>query len=530
MTGREAFPVHVVSARSLVPAMAEWHSGCLEKVTMRWWVRAMATALAVVGLATATSTMTSQTRHDHLAARLAGPESELDGRPNIVFVMTDDMRDDDLDHMPLTRRQLADHGMEFTDAISPHPLCCPARASLVTGQYAQNNGVQHNRGPHGGFAALDPTMEASSWFRDAGYRTGFVGKFLNGYGPRHTPPAGWTSWDALSRKIYNYIDFTMSNDGRPQHFRGSYATDVIAHRTEALVRRFSRSGQPFLIYSWHLAPHYRIGPEGRELPPAAARDRHRFRNAVPAATSRRPMDRASVRTQPRYFQGRRPISGRALKAEHRARLRALQSVDRAVDRLIRTLATEGVLDNTYVVFTSDNGFLLGEHRFIGKNVLSDAALQVPLLVRGPGITGGTTSDLPVTLVDLPATFAALAGIAPHWSVDGVSLEPVLRGDDQSFRDTTLVQTGSEHGDGWAYRGVRTSRYLYALRGDEGLLYDRLLDPNETTNHFADPAYGAVRDELERRRAVLVECRASACNQSFGPVPEPQVPPVHRERQ
>ena len=145
------------------------------------------------------------------------PTAEADGptRPNLVFVLTDDMRDDDLDHMPITRRLLADQGMEFTDAISPHPLCCPARAQLATGQYAQNNGVQHNRGVHGGFQALDPTQEASTWFRSNGYRTGFVGKFLNGYGPRDVRPDGWTRWDALTRGVYDYVDFSMTGDGDP---------------------------------------------------------------------------------------------------------------------------------------------------------------------------------------------------------------------------------------------------------------------------------------------------------------------------
>ena len=135
-------------------------------------------------------------------------------RPNVVFVLTDDMRDDDLDHMPITRRLLADEGMEFTDAISPHPLCCPARAQLATGQYAQNNGVQHNRGVHGGFEALDPTQEASSWFRDSGYATGFVGKFLNGYGPRDPRPAGWTRWDALN-------DGGTARENRPRSRRAA---------------------------------------------------------------------------------------------------------------------------------------------------------------------------------------------------------------------------------------------------------------------------------------------------------------------
>jgi arylsulfatase A-like enzyme len=495
---------------------------------MRVWVRAMAAAVAFICVAAAMTSITTSAGHNRASLSIVEPGSAPGTRPNIVFVMTDDMRQDDLQHMPLTRRALAAEGMEFTEAISPHPLCCPARASLVTGQYAQNNGVQHNRGVHGGFAALDPAMEASTWFRHAGYRTGFVGKFLNGYGPRHRPPAGWTSWDALSRKVYNYVDFTMTNNGRPQHFADSYVTDVIAERTESLVRRFSRSGEPFVVYSWHLAPHYRIGPEGRELPPAAAQDRRRFRTATPAAAVRRTVDKSAVRAQPRYFRGRRPISGQALKAEHRARLRSLQSVDRAVEGLVKTLEVEGVLDRTYIVFTSDNGFLLGEHRFIGKNVLSDAALRVPLLIRGPGVAAGSRSKLPVSLVDLPVTFAALAGITPHWPVDGMSLVPTLRGDEQFFRDTTLVQTGSEHGDGWAYRGVRTERYLYARRDGEGLLYDRLLDPAETINHFDDPAYAPVRDELELRREQLVGCQAQGCNQAFGPLPEP-LPSTEAER-
>src|SRR5687767_3076502 len=165
---------------------------------MRAWAQSITAALLFVLVATlATVTVNgSSSRADSVRmvqttqdptedARqdpTGAPQTE-DDRPNIVFVLTDDMRDDDLDHMPITRRLLAEQGMEFTDAISPHPLCCPARAQLATGQYAQNNGVQHNRGPFGGHSALDPGREASAWFRDAGYQTGFVGKYLNGYDP-----------------------------------------------------------------------------------------------------------------------------------------------------------------------------------------------------------------------------------------------------------------------------------------------------------------------------------------------------------
>ena len=358
------------------------------------------------------------------------PCSVADPRPNIVFVLTDDMRDDDLDHMPITRRLLADQGMEFTDAISPHPLCCPARAQLATGQYAQNNGVQHNRGVHGGFQALDPTREASSWFRDSGYRTGFVGKFLNGYDPQDVRPSGWTRWDALTRGVYDYVDFSMTGDGdaaalhrqlrhlghRGPHQRGR-------HRLRRLRRPVRR---------------LRVAP--RSALPDHARGRSRAAAGAPAGPG--PVRRRApvVVRRPGVRRGRRqrpagvpappaPRRSRAeISAENTARLRSLQAVDRAVGSLVDTLDEQGVLDDTYIVFSSDNGYSLGEHRFVGKDVLTDEALQVPLLVRGPGIAPGSTSDLPVTLVDLPATFAALTGVSPGWQVDGTSLAPTLHGE------------------------------------------------------------------------------------------------------
>ena len=172
--------------------------------------------------------------------------------------------------------------------------------------------------------------------------------------------------------------------------------------------------------------------------------------------------------QPAYLRRRTPVSREEVAAENTARLQTLQSVDRAVGSLVETLDDEGVLDDTYIVFTSDNGYSLGEHRFVGKDVLTDEALQVPLLVRGPDVVAGATSQLPVTLVDLPVTFAALTGVTPQWQVDGTSLAPTLRGEDQPFRDTTLIQTGRTLGDGWSHRGVRTERYLYGTDGVDAL--------------------------------------------------------------
>lgn len=497
---------------------------------MRAWAQSITAALLVVLVATlaTVSTTGGSSAGDAGSVRMvqgtqAPPVAAgaAPSRPNLVFVLTDDMRDDDLDHMPITRRLLADQGMEFTDAISPHPLCCPARAQLATGQYAQNNGVQHNRGEHGGFGALDPTEEASTWFRDSGYRTAFVGKFLNGYGPRDVRPAGWSRWDALTRGVYDYVDFTMTGDGSPRRYTDSYVTSVIEDHTNRAVRDFAQAGDPFVVYAWHLAPHYRISAEGgRGLPPAAPQDERLFLDERPAAFDDPSFDEADVSDQPRYLRNLAPVSRADVLAENTARLQSLQAVDRAVGSLVATLADQGVLDETYIVFTSDNGYSLGEHRFVGKDVLTDEALQVPLLVRGPGVAEGSTSDLPATLVDLPVTFAALTGVDPTWQVDGTSLAPTLHGEVQSFRDTTLIQTGRTLGDGWSHRGVRTERYLYGSDGTDAFLYDRLLDPHEMVNVVDDPAYADVLTALERRRLELVTCAGWTCNQQFGPLPGP----------
>ena len=499
---------------------------------MRAWAQSITAALLVVLVATLATVTANDGSPQSGSVRMvqttqqpsAGPRAE-DDRPNLVFVLTDDMRDGDLEHMPITRHLLADQGMEFTDAISPHPLCCPARAQLATGQYAQNNGVQHNRGVHGGFQALDPTREASSWFRDAGYRTGFVGKFLNGYGPHDVRPSGWSRWDALTRGVYDYVNFSMTGDGDPRRYTDSYITSVIEDHTNRAVRDFAESGDPFVVYAWHLAPHYRITPEGgRGLPPAEPQDQDLFLDTRPQSFDDPAFNEDDVSDQPAYLRNRAAVSRDEVSAENTARLQSLQSVDRAVGSLVDTLADEGVLDNTYIVFSSDNGYSLGEHRFIGKDVLTDEALQVPLLVRGPGIVPGSTSDLPVTLVDLPATFAALTGVSPAWQIDGTSLVPTLQGQEQSFRDTTLIQTGRTLGDGWSHRGVRTERYLYGTDGTDGFLYDHLLDPDEMVNRIDDPAYAEVRAALELRRAELVTCAGWTCNQTFGPLPDPSDAP------
>lgn len=491
------------------------------------WKRVGPALLLIALAALITAPLTRPVESAGSATLVAG----ADDRPNIVLVMTDDQNDYDLQWMPLTREALQADGIEFTDAISPHPLCCPARAELVTGQYAQNNGVRHNAGPHGGFAALDSADTIGAWFTRAGYQTGFVGKYLNGYQARHGAEPGWTRWDALTTGVYDYRDFGFYNDGRGQDlYRDAYVTDAIAERTNEMARELSSDPEPFLLYSFHVAPHYRFDKQVATLPPAASpRVRGRFADARPPSLDKPSFGERRVADQPRVLRNRRVPERTEVRAWFRARVASLQAVDRAVSSLVRTLQQAGEWDNTYLFFTSDNGYALGEHRLMGKNVLVEEAMQVPLLVHGPGIAGGTTSQAPATLVDLPATFADLAGLRPGRVVDGASLVPYLTGRPGDFRDTTLVQTGRSDGDGWDYRGVRTSRYLYAVSGAfsgdgadgaDVVLYDGERDPWQLVNRAEDPAYAEVRARLEERRAQLIGCAGWSCNRAFGELPTP----------
>jgi arylsulfatase A-like enzyme len=445
-------------------------------------------------------------------------------RASVLLITTDDQNATDLRWMPRTRRLLAREGMTFGRALSPHPLCCPARAEILTGQYAQNNGVQHNHGKLGGFPALDGRQTVAVWLHAAGYRTAFTGKFLNEYGQDSDRPPGWTIWDPMVAGIYDYwgTRFRRPRGGD----RGRYSVDAVSDRTVDYLRRLGSGKRPFFLWASHVAPHATAGPRGSWRPPRA---KPRFRNdfaRVHAPTLDKPSLRLHARRERTCVCDREQWTRAGVEHQHRQRLRSLAAVDVAVARAVTTLASIGRLDDTYVVFASDNGVLMGEHGFFGKNVLYDEALRVPLLVRGPGIAHGSSSRLPVTLVDLAPTVLDLARAASGVPQDGVSFLPTLLGRSQPWRDTQLVQTGSRRSAepwlGWAYRGVRTERYTYGVMPATGreLLLDRALDPYELRNRAHDPSYAGVKAVLQGRLGQLVDCRGRSCDRRFGEPPAP----------
>ena len=219
----------------------------------------------------------------------------------------------------------------------------------------------------------------------------------------------------------------------------------------------------------------------------------------------------------------------------RERIRTLQAVDEGVVQMIQALKRNGELDNTYIFFTSDNGFLLGEHNLITKNVPYRQSLRVPMIVRGPGIPQGKVRSQRAMMIDLAPTIAQLGGATPLVTVDGVSLVPALR-KDAPLRETVLIQAGPQTPAdlpyGWWWRGVTTDRYTYARFFADGIeeLYDHAYDPSEVNNVADDPAYADVLAELRRRTQILVTCKSGAeCSQSFGAVPEPDLDAVPTRR-
>ncbi len=439
------------------------------------------------------------------------------GRPNIVLITADDMNASDMAWMPKTRQVLQQRGVEITDFISNHPLCCPARAEILTGQMAHNNGVHHNGGRYGGYHALiDKGNHVGSWLKAAGYKTAFVGKHLNNWPNSGKRQPGWSVFDPFWRGGYQPYGVTMYNDGRPKAYPTTYTADLVGQLTSRYITRFSRGSAPFFIWTSQLPPH-RMKSGGQWVDPIPAR-RHRslYPDALPPSMDSPAYKEADVSDKPSYVQKHPGVSKRKVVSRHRGRIRSLRAVDDQVAKIVQTLARTGELANTYVFFTSDNGYLLGEHRLIVKNVPYEEAMQVPLFVRGPGLAEGSARKETYGLVDLAPTFADIAGVRPQRTVDGRSMLDTLSTGAPGYQRYLIQAT---HGrQPWWWRGVRSSHYSYvSYANGERELYDLRADPFQLDNRAGDPAYAATEAAYAQQLAALKSCSGAAC---YGPPAAP----------
>src|SRR5512139_3012187 len=479
---------------------------------------------------------------------VAGPEVAAAppvSRPNIILITTDDQSVEDLRHMPFTLDLLGGGGVTFSDAVSPYPLCCPARATIMTGLHAHNHGVLANEPPAGGYEAMRRWNDVSLpvWLKNVGYRTTFVGKYLNTYGheDKEEVPAGWDNWHASVLHTYDYDDVWMNDNGAVVDHAGEYQADIAQQVTEEAIQQGVSDKQPFFIWQSNLAPHgaCTLEPDGgchwEEATPAeqdkGTYDGPFFAEKLPSYDERVVVDK------PQRIQNTPRLSLRAkatLRRVNQANIESLQAVDRNVRDTVELLGKVGELDNTLIVFASDNGYLLGQHRWRGKVLGYDESLRIPMLMRGPGVPAGTVVDDMVSLVDVAATFADAADAVPLIEpIDGISLLDVAQGTAHGY-DAMAIEAGPGYpdvpDDQYLYRGVRTKRYTYMenpVTGEQEL-YDRLVDPYELVNVAYRPTHSATKAALRDLLVTLSTCSGALCHETSAAVPDPlpQEGPVH----
>jgi arylsulfatase A-like enzyme len=423
-------------------------------------------------------------------------------RPNIVFILTDDLSMNLLQYMPHVRAMQHD-GLTFNDYFVSDSLCCPSRSSIFTGNFPHDTKVFNNVGRRGGFREFYDRGEEQHTFavalQNAGYRTAMMGKYLNGYGqqkgsvpglPYTYVPPGWSEWDVAGWG-YPEFNYSLNYNGELQQYGSQpkdYLTDVLARKGVDFIDTSAATGQPFFLELATFAPHSPYTP--------APRDAAEF----PGLRAPRPPNFDKLPTDPPRWLAHRPRldGGQIAKIDSvfRRRAQAVSAVDQMIGQIEGALAANGLSSDTYLVFSSDNGLHTGEYRLMpGKMTAFDTDIHVPLVISGPGIPAGTTSDAMTENVDLAKTFTQIGGT--NLSGDGHSLVPLFGGGftPADWRNAILVEhrganlvpsdpdfQRSASGSPTSYEAMRTRRFLYVEYSDgEREIYNLVNDPFELHN-------------------------------------------------
>jgi N-acetylglucosamine-6-sulfatase len=466
-------------------------------------------------------------------------------RPNIVLILTDDLDEGVFDKATGLQSLLTAPGTRFSNSFVNVALCCPSRVASLRGQVAHNSGIFTNRSPDGGFAKVyadgleNSTM--ATWLQGAGYRTALVGKYLNGYptgaSKTYVPP-GWSRWwSPNGGNFYSQYNYTLNENGTTVAYGNAdadYFVDVIARKSTAFIQETvaTSPGTPFFIY---VAPSI---PHGPATPP------RRYLDDFPAAQAPRTasFNEADVSDKPQWVRSKARLTAPEIARIddlYRKRRASLKAVKDLVQNIIGVLIATRQLDNTYIFFTSDNGFHQGQHRLnSGKNSAYEEDIRVPLVVRGPGVAAGRVETRLAGNIDLAPTFAELAGVTPPAFVDGRSLVPLLRGiAPASWRKAFLLEHGGPSitpastdpslepqdpfdlqaqatGAPPTFAGLRTASQALTGQGPlsyveydtgERELYDVSVDPDQLRNSYA----GSSRALKAKLTSWLASLRSTA---------------------
>lgn len=432
------------------------------------------------------------------ARNLASAQTSTLDRPNVLIILTDDQRAGTLSVMPQTRRWFGEGGITYGRAFGPTPLCCPARASLLTGRYAHNHGVTDNTSAQN----LNHEHTLQKYLQDGGYTTALLGKFLNGW-PLADDPPHFDRWALFEG---GYLDQIFNLDGESTRVT-QYSTDFLADRAVSLIDGVFPSLDPLFLFVAPFAPHAAAIPATRHVDARVPRLR-----GNPAT---RPYDRSG---KPAFVK-RRHVDKNRLRHAYRSQMRSLMAVDDLVGRVFLELEEENELDNTLAFFLSDNGYLWGEHGLAfstyGKRNPYTAGIRIPMLARWPlRLEAGRRDDRLTNLIDVPRTVLDATGIEPEVAMDGLSLLGDRRRRKmfiEYFRDaangtdvpswTSIRKRRYQYVEYYTH-GKVTFREFYRLRQDPWQLVNVLRDGMSSN----DPDVRTLHRRLRRART----CSGDAC--------------------
>jgi arylsulfatase A-like enzyme len=499
-----------------------------------------------------------------LAFTLANQQpASTQAAPNIVVIMVDDL---DVGSMavllqkgmlPNIKTNLVDKGYDFTESYVTNSLCCPSRATFLTGQYSHNHGVRGNFPPVGGVTLFRENSALPVWLKLGGYHTGYVGKYLNGYGTLTGAyvPVGWDDWKAVvDPSTYSMYQYTMTFNGTIVDVKSLvqafgelpqlYQTDVLTYLAGDFIDK-APAYKPFFLSVNPLAPHIEMypvhneckvavggGPFGGSFWGVSVRPAPRHKGTIAGNRVNFPLplppsfNEADMSDKPDWLQTNPPLTADGITCLEKAywsRLESMRAVDDMVGYIFAKLQASGALANTVVIFTSDNGFMMGEHRLSQKLVAYNESIRVPLLIRTPYNSTPQTISRIVLNNDLAPTIADYARAPKLVSIDGRSLVPLLQNPNLAVWRTAFLV---EHWNDLAsfggltlppdYAALRTSglsprilvRYPTVTTGIRGELYDLMADPFEQYNLFFDrPGEVAFLDPW---LTAFKTCRAGTC--------------------
>ena len=399
-----------------------------------------------------------------------------DKRPNILIIVTDDQRYDTMQYMPETQRHIFDQGVSFTNGFITTPLCCPSRSSILTGMYAHNHGVHTNEGD----LKLPTFMEL---MHANGYYTGLVGKYLNSW--KGDPRPEYDFWVSYAKGETRYYNPRLNVNGEWIRHDGQYVTYVLGDYVIDFLKKAAKKNEPFILLYTPNAPHDPVTP--------AKEDEGLFPDLPPYRPPS--FNEADISDKPAWLASQPLLTEEEIKnvdTFRRNQILTLVSLDRTIARVMDELKAQGMLDNTFILFLSDNGKFWGEHRITSKNGIYDEASRVPYAIRYPPlIPQPRADDHIVANIDIAPTALDLAGIPIPANMDGMSLVKLLSGQTE-WRKGILLE-------GWPGRGiytaVHTAHYVYSeTTGDRSEFYDLVKDPFQLENLIDHPDYQELIQE------------------------------------